>query len=246
MPHFFKDEIKGENFEITDEDARHIIKSLRMKKGEKLTFCDKYQMEYLCEITDFEREKVSLHILNKNICKAEPLINVTLFQALPKGDKMDFIVQKSVEIGAFEIVPIVTARCISRPDDKAISKKLIRWNKIAKEAAEQSGRGIIPKVLHVKDFKSIFSLLDNFDQNFVFYERGGFSLNKTLSNKSQKVSIIIGPEGGFEEDEIKQLEERKVIVSTLGNRILRAETAPLVALSNLIFLKENYPDLNFI
>jgi len=246
MPHFFKDEIKGENFEITGEDARHIIKSLRMKKGEKLTVCDKDQMEYLCEITDFEREKVSLHILNKNICKTEPLINVTLFQALPKGDKMDFIVQKSAEIGVFEIVPIVTARCISRPDDKAISKKLIRWNKIAKEAAEQSGRGMIPKVLHLKGFNKILSLLNDFDQTFVFYEKGGLSLHKTLSSKSKNVAIIIGPEGGFEEDEIKQLEERKVIVSTLGNRILRAETAPLVALSNLIFLKENYPDLNFI
>lgn len=240
MPRFFVDEIKSENFEISGEDAHHIVKSLRMKKGEKLTFCDKNQMEFNCEIVGFESEKVSLKVLSKNLCKTEPPLSITLFQALPKSDKMDFIVQKSVEIGVIEIVPIITSRCISRPDDKALQKKLIRWNKISKEASEQSGRGIIPKVQPLKSFQDVTLSLNEFDQTFVFYEKGGASLQRTLSPQSKKIAVIIGPEGGFEEREINELKEKGAIVSTLGKRILRAETAPLVALSNLIFLKENF------
>lgn len=243
MPRFFVDKIKSENIEIFGEDARHITKSLRMKKGEKLTICDKNQMEFNCEIKVIDGEKVSLKVLSKNLCETEPPLSITLFQALPKGDKMDLIIQKSVEIGAFEIVPILTSRCISRPDDKSIQKKLIRWNKISKEAAEQSGRGLIPKVQALKSFQEVSLSLNEFDQSFVFYEKGGDSLYKSLSNKSKKIAIIIGPEGGFEESEINELKEKGAIVSTLGKRILRAETAPLVALANLIFLKENF---NFI
>lgn len=240
MPRFFVDEIKSENFEIFGEDAKHIAKSLRMKKGEKLTICDKNQIEYLCEIIGFEAEKVLLKILSKSSCKTEPPLSITLFQALPKSDKMDFIVQKSVEIGAIKIVPILTSRCISRPDDKSFQKKLLRWNKIAKEAAEQSHRGIIPKVQKLISLKEFLPSLKDFDQSFVFYEKGGNSLKKTFLNESKKIAIIIGPEGGFEETEINDLKSHGAIVSTLGKRILRAETAPLVALSNLIFLKENF------
>ena len=239
MPRFFVDEIKSENFEIFGEDAKHISKSLRMKKGEKLIFCDKNQMEFNCEIKAIDGEKVSLKVLSKKLCETEPPLSVTLFQALPKSDKMDFIVQKSVEIGAVEIVPILTSRCISRPDQKSVQKKLIRWNKISKEAAEQSGRGLIPKVHALKSFHEVTLSLNEFDQSFVFYEKGGDSLHKTFLNESKKIAIIIGPEGGFEEIEINELKEKGAIVSTLGKRILRAETAPLVALSNLIFLKEN-------
>lgn len=240
MPRFFVDEIKSENFEIFGEDAKHIAKSLRMKKGEKLTICDKNQIEYLCEITGFEAEKVLLKILSKSSCETEPPLNITLFQALPKGDKMDFIIQKSVEIGVTKIIPILTSRCISRPDDKSIQKKLLRWNKISKEAAEQSGRGIIPKVQKLINLNELLLSLRDFDQSFVFYENGGDSLHKTLSHQSKKIAIIIGPEGGFEKTEIDELKKHGAIVSTLGKRILRAETASLVALSNLIFLKENF------
>lgn len=240
MPHFFKDKIIGENFEITGEDARHIIKSLRMKKGEKLTVCDKDKIEYNCEITGFEEEKVYLHVLNKKACETEPPLDITLFQALPKGDKMDFIVQKSVEIGVVEIVPTLTSRCISRPDDKSFQKKLFRWNKIAKEAAEQSRRGIIPKVQKLINLNNLCFQLSDFDQCFVFYEKGGSCLNNTWSTNSKKIAIIIGPEGGFDEKEIDELKKKGAIVSSLGKRILRTETAPLVALSNLIFLKENF------
>lgn len=239
MPRFFIDKIEGESLEIVGEDARHIIKSLRMKEGEQLIICDKNKIEYTCEIKGIERDSVFLRVLNQSACKNEPPVEITLFQALPKGDKMEYIIQKSVEIGATEIVPILTSRCVSRPDDKSIQNKLIRWNKIAKEAAEQSHRGLIPRVQKLKSLNEVTSLLSDFDQSFVFYEKGGESLHKASLKDSKKIAIIIGSEGGFEEKEVKELKDKGAKVSTLGNRILRTETASLVALSNIIFLKEN-------
>lgn len=239
MTKFFIDEIVDKNYVLTGEDALHAIKSLRMKVGEKITLCDKNQIDHICTIDNVEKEKIHL-IENFTVpCLAEPSINITLYQAMPKGDKMDSIMQKAVEIGVHDIVPVITNRCIVRPDEKSIDKKIMRWSKIAKQAAQQSQRGLIPKVYRPERLEHTLKFLKNFDKTFVFYENGGSPLKYNSIINCKNIGIFIGPEGGFTEQEIDLLKENNAIVSTLGNRILRTETAPLVALSTLIFISEN-------
>ena len=147
MPRFFVPPFSGEETAVTGEDGRHIARSLRMKVGEPLTLCDGVGTDYQCEITGFSGEKVWVRVLERAPSQSEPSIKVTVYQGIPKGDKMDAIVQKAVELGACEIVPVAMRRCVSRPDEKSAAKKTARWQKIADEAAKQSGRGILPQVL---------------------------------------------------------------------------------------------------
>ncbi|MDY4813748.1 MAG: RsmE family RNA methyltransferase, partial [Ruminococcus sp.] len=145
MPHFFVDEeIESSEYSLFGEDGRHIAKSLRMKQGENLTLCSPSGTVHNCVVEKVEGDFVGVRILSSEQSEAEPSVKVTLYQALPKGDKMEFIIQKAVEIGVTEIVPVISSRCVSRPDQKSLSKKLLRWQKIAKQAAMQSGRGIVP------------------------------------------------------------------------------------------------------
>ena len=154
MAWFFTEEIISEKFEIIGEDARHISKSLRMTKGEKLTMCTSDSKRHECEIVDFTADSVVVNVLSSTECEQEPSVKITLFMALTKGDKMDDIVQKSVELGVYDIVPVLTARCISRPDEKQIKKKIARWQKISDNAAQQSRRGIKPKVRDLVTLKT--------------------------------------------------------------------------------------------
>lgn len=227
MPRFFIDEAVVGTFRLVGEDAAHIAKSLRMRLGETLTLCHD-GVDYTCKIVDFEKNSVLVELVSVQSCEAEPKVAVTLFQGLPKGDKMDLIVQKAVEVGVSAIVPVVTKRCISRPDEKNLHKKVQRWQKIALEAAKQSGRGIVPKVLDVQDFPQAVTLGAQLEEAFLFYEAGGSPL-QTLLQQPKSVAIFIGPEGGFEEDEVKCAVEGGVSICSLGNRILRTETAAIVA-----------------
>ena len=147
MPHFFVDEeIESKEYSLFGEDGRHISKSLRMNKGESLTLCSPSGTVHNCVVEEISGDMVKVNVLSSKISEAEPDVKVTLYQALPKGDKMELIIQKAVEIGVSEIVPVISSRCVSRPDKKSLSKKTVRWQKIAKQAAMQSGRGIVPKV----------------------------------------------------------------------------------------------------
>jgi len=158
LPRFFvsDDNIYDGSIRIIGSDASHIMRSLRMVKGEKITVCDMKSTEYECVISDFDGNDVLLDIVSSGKGKTEPPYKVTLYQALPKSDKMETIIQKSVEAGVYAIVPFVSDRCISRPDEKGKLAKLERWNKIAESAAKQCGRGIIPKVLEITDRKAAF------------------------------------------------------------------------------------------
>lgn len=238
MIRFFVDEVKNNFFILDGENAKHAIKSLRIKIGEKLIICDKNQVDHICNVDKINENQVILSILEKKLNSSELNIKITLYQALPKGDKMDFIIQKAVELGAYEIVPILTKRCISRPDKKTIDKKIGRWQKIALESAKQSGRGIIPQIMPVLDLKNIEKNLINHDCNLLFYEGGGDRIENLLPSHVQNISIFIGPEGGFEDFEVQLLKEGGAKIATLGKRILRAETAPIAALSIISYLLE--------
>ena len=236
MPWFFIDsEINSEKFNIEGENARHISKSLRMKKGEELTLVTPEGIQHDCVIEESSGELVGVKVSDSKPCENEPDTEAVLYQALPKGDKMERIIQKCVELGIKRIVPFISARCVSRPDKKSLAKKQIRWNKIAREAAQQSRRGIIPEVRETLSFKEAVADSKNNDMNLIFYELGGKSIRTILKNRPKSVGFFVGSEGGFEEKEVELALENGIEAATLGKRILRAETAPIAALSIIMY-----------
>lgn len=239
MAWFFTNEISGDIFEIEGEDARHISKSLRMKVGESLTLCTLDGRRHECEITAFSTDSVTVKVLSSTICEQEPSVEITLFMALTKGDKMDDIVQKSVELGVYEIVPVLTARCISRPDEKQIKKKVQRWQKISDNAASQSRRGIIPQVKDMMTLKEASDVCNSFDKAIVFYECGGEKLRDIIDEDIKTLAMFVGSEGGFEESEIDILKANGVTPTTLGTRILRAQTAPIAGIAAVMYQTKN-------
>lgn len=241
MAWFFVDtEIITDLYSIEGETARHIAKSLRMSIGEALTLVTPSAVQVECIIQDICDNQVTVQILSTKNCENEPSSKVALYQALPKGDKMDYIIQKSVELGVTKIIPVISARCISRPDEKSLKKKQIRWQKIAKEAAQQSRRGIIPTVENALTFKQAIAQLESEAENIIFYECGGKSVKDILSDAPTDINIFIGSEGGFEQQEVDLVINKGGNSATLGKRILRAETAPLAALSVIMFQTGNF------
>lgn len=241
MPRFFVDfpcKI-GEKAIITGEDARHIAKSLRMKEGEMLELCDGNGMDYSCEIDSFAGGDVVVNVFCAAPNSTEPSTFVTLIQSLPKADKMDSVMQKAVETGASRMIPVLSMRCISRPDAKSAAKKVERWQKIASEAAKQCGRGILPQVDPVTDFRKAVEEAAHDGEVVLFYEGGGEPLTKIVSPKTRRLSIVIGPEGGFAPEEVEFAKSLGVKTATLGPRILRTETAPIAALSAIMLLTGN-------
>ncbi|HHW45613.1 MAG TPA: 16S rRNA (uracil(1498)-N(3))-methyltransferase [Clostridiales bacterium] len=238
MPRFFNPEIK-QYPAITGADADHISKSLRMRKGESLTVCDTKGTDYLCEIIDFKPGKVFLKILSSAPTVSEPGIQVTLYQCLPKADRFEYVIQKSVELGIHRIVPVLSERCVSRPDKGAAEKKLLRWQRIADEAAGQSGRGILPQVTKLISFEQCVSELKAYDLPLLFYESGGEPLRGLVTPGFGTAAIVIGPEGGFSEREVELAVQNGAKTATLGKRILRTDTAPVAALTALLLLTGN-------
>jgi len=239
LPRFFISHEIDESYTLTGESASHAIKSLRMQTGETLTLCSPSSTDYLCEIVSVSKDCADVRLLSKQPCQNEPDVKITLYQGLPKGDKLDFTVMKAVETGVCEIVPVITARSISRPDAKASEKKLERLQKIALEAAMQCGRGIIPTVKPIISFSESLKSFGQHEMPIVFYEMGGQRLAEIMTKKYSDIAIFIGPEGGFEPDEIASLVSKGAKKATLGNRILRTETAPIVAVSALMFITGN-------
>ena len=256
MPRFFisnpEKSIYNGKITIDGEDAIHISRSLRMKVGEKITVSDFYGKEYSCEISMFTPDSVILDILSEKMCESEPNVKVKIFQALPKGDKMDTVIQKCTELGACEFIPVITSRCISRPDSKSAAKKCERWQKIASEAAKQCGRGIIPTVFPLTEFDVALDKMAECDLAVMCYEcEDGFSLKayieKAISNGKIEInskvpvtfSVFIGPEGGISPHEAQSAKELGINLVGLGKRILRTETAPLFAVSAIMLLSGN-------
>ena len=234
MDWFFAENI-GQTHLITGEDAVHITKSLRMSVGEVITLCDSKKIEHLCMIERITPDGVLVKVVSENECLNEPTVDVTLFAALTKGDKMETVIQKAVEIGVHSVVPVLTDRCVSRPDSKSAAKKQQRYQKIAYQAAMQSRRGVIPEVHEIIELKKATEMLGDFDRAIMFYEGGGMPLKKIIMPSDKKIAVFTGCEGGFEESEAELLTNHGAVTATLGKRILRAETAPLTALSIIMF-----------
>ncbi|MBQ8568376.1 MAG: 16S rRNA (uracil(1498)-N(3))-methyltransferase [Oscillospiraceae bacterium] len=242
MPRFFAEEnnISENSIHITGSDARHISYSLRMKKGERITFC-REGTEYLCTITDITETDVYCHIDETLPSDCEPDVRLTIYQALPKSDKMELIIQKTVELGAFRIVPFISKRCVSRPDDKSAAKKQLRWQRIAEEAAKQSGRGIIPRVSPILSFEDMLKELEQNKKKLICYENGGISLTEAdISDKCSDIAVVIGAEGGFERAEVDKASEKGAVPIWLGKRILRCETCPIAVTSVIMSMTGNF------
>lgn len=236
-PRFFGDN-DGRTGWLHGEDAKH-ISVLRLVRGDLVILCDNQNNDFLCKIWSVEKDLVELRILKQQKNEAAPNVEITLFQCLPKSDKMDFIVQKSTELGAVEIVPVISKRCVSRPDEKSALKKVSRWEKIALEAAKQCGGGKIPSIGKLLDFKTAVSEYSKVGQGILFYEGGGQRLNNLPLRNIEKFGVFIGSEGGFESEEAQFAENSGFFIATLGKRILRCETAPITALSVLLNLTGN-------
>ena len=237
MAWFFSDGVALPIHTITGEDARHISRSLRMKVGEELTVCDSQGVRHDGVIEAINGDDVTVRITNSRPCENEPDVRVTLYQALAKGEKNEFIIQKAVELGAARIVPVMTSRCVSRPDEKSAKKKIERWNKIALAAAMQSRRGIVPVVEPIMSFENAARKAGN--TALICYELGGVPIGKTDQISGREISLFIGSEGGFEQSEVDLILSLGGSAVTLGSRILRAETAPLAALSVIMYLTGN-------
>lgn len=238
MPKFFDDSFSPEHPLLTGEHLRHIGYALRMRTGEQLTVCS-CGTDYLCEIEAVSPDAVTLHILSAEPCCTEPTVSVTLFQALPKSDKLEQIIQKTVELGITEIVPVLTRRCISRMSAAEFEKKRARFQKIAQAAAQQSGRGIIPQIAPLHTLEQAAERMQKIEVPVVLYEtEGGISFSEVRAD-ARSYGLCIGSEGGFDPEEIALLEQHGVQSVWLGKRILRCETAPVTALSVLMFRTGN-------
>lgn len=229
---------------IAGDDYNHIHNVLRLKKREEILLCDNGEKEYLCSILGYDTEegKVLLDIVDVFGNARELPSKITLFQGYPKGDKMETIIQKAVELGAFEIVPVMMKRCVVKLDDKKASKKIERLNSIALSAAKQSKRGCIPEVLSVKTMKEAVEYAKEMDYILLPYENAeGMKSSKQMIKNAvgkKKIGIFIGPEGGFEPSEVELIESIGGKTVSLGHRILRTETAGMTVLSLLMFLLE--------
>ena len=235
MPRFFVDNplAVGQTATLTGADARHLAGALRVTVGEPITLCDGAGTDYACTVAAVERESVFLSVDAATPTEAEPTLAVTLYMGLPKGDKMELIIQKAVELGVTAIVPVATARSIVRLDSKDGAKKQQRWQKIAAEAAGQSGRGMIPAVEAPISWKQALARFET-ENALLCYERGGQPIGQLVSPNHTALSLVVGPEGGFDPAEVEAVTAAGGRIATLGKRILRCETAPLAALAVLM------------
>ena len=240
MPRFFIDDRpQGELYTLTGENAHHAGRVLRPRPGETLTLCDGAGTDFDCTVEQAEKDEVVCRVQAVHPSETEPRQDMTLFMALPKGDKMDFIVQKAVECGACEVVPFISKRCVSRPDAKQLAKKTERWQRIAYEAAKQCGRGIIPQVGSTIDISKIPALISPENTGILFYECAETPLREAVGEFTRNIDIVIGSEGGFEQSEAEKLIAAGLKCASLGKRILRCETAPIAAISVLMNMTGN-------
>lgn len=238
MVRFFvtSEELQQDFLVLTGENADH-AKVLRLKSGEEVLVCDGQGNECQCVISDVSPGQISLVVKSRGQSQTEAAVEVSVYMAFPKGDKLEHVIQKATELGASQIVAFPSARCVSRPDAKSLQKKLERWQKIAASAAEQSGRGKIPQVTVVESFTKAVQQATQADLAILFYENErATTLKMALESGSYRsVSLLTGPEGGLEQREVEQAKTAGMHICTLGSRILRCETAPLCALSAVMY-----------
>lgn len=221
---------------LTGENAVH-ANVLRLKNGEQVLVCDGDGNECVCVVSDISRDQVCLVVKSRQCSQTEACVDVRVYIAFPKGDKLEHVIQKATELGASSIIAFPSSRCVSKPDEKSLRKKLERWQKIAASAAEQSGRGRIPEVRVVSGIEAAMKDALRAEKVILFYEN---EKAKTLAmalkcSTFSSISIMTGPEGGLDEKEVNRARELGMEICTLGSRILRCETAPLCALSAIMY-----------
>lgn len=248
MPKFFvnSEQINNNEIKIIGNDVNHIKNVLRLSINDKIKICDKDEhVNYNCRISNIDNEYVITQIIDEEESNVETKTHIHVFQGLPKGDKLEFIIEKLTEIGVKELTPVAMKRSVVKLQEKDKQKKMVRWNKIAEVAAKQSGRDEILKINDVINYKNIFNYLKDYDIVLLAYEKEEkLTLKKALSKldktKENKVAVLIGPEGGFDDIEIEQAKQNSLVnIITLGKRILRTETAPLVISSNILYELED-------
>lgn len=245
MYQFFVEDtaITGDEIWITGRDVNHIKNVLRMKPGERVRISGKSSNSYFCELAEIGEERIRARIRSEDIRGTELSNRIILFQGLPKSDKMEWIIQKSVELGAAAVVPVAMKNCVVKLDDKRAEAKGKRWQQIAESAAKQSKRSVIPEVLPLMHYREAVSYAAELDIKLVPYEneRGMTATREAVEAilPGMSVGIFIGPEGGFAPEEIALARECGMRTVSLGKRILRTETAGLAALTILMYHLEN-------
>lgn len=238
MTRFFvsADDLKTDSVTLTGDNAAH-AKVLRIKPGEEVLVCDGQGNECVCTVDACTKNEVFLSVKERLVSESEASVHVCVYVGFPKADKLEHVIQKATELGAAEIVAFPSARCVSKLDEKSLSKKIERWQKIAASAAEQSGRGRIPVVVVLSSFAEALKRSLEADKSILFYENeSATTLHMALEGQCfRSISLITGPEGGFEELEVTQAARSGIQICTLGKRILRCETAPLCALSAVMY-----------
>ena len=244
MYRFFveKYQIHDGRVDITGEDVNHIRNVLRMRPGEEVLISTGDEWEYTCAIERLEEDRVTLRVEDASRPGRELASKIWLFQCLPKGDKMETVIQKAVELGAYTVVPVASSRCVVKLDERRAAQKAVRWNAIAEAAAKQSKRLIIPEVRGVMRFRDALEAAADLDVKLIPYERqDGMEGTRKILNAirpGQSVAVMIGPEGGFYDAEVQLAREHGFEPVTLGKRILRTETAGMTMLSILMYLLE--------
>lgn len=242
MHHFFvrPEQISGKEAYIEGPDWNHAANVLRVRPGEQVLLSAGEDWDYLCTVREVDRtgQRVLLSVLEENRDIRELPVKISLYQGLPKSDKMELIIQKAVELGAARVIPVETARCVVKLDRKKAESKRSRWQAISESAAKQSGRSVIPEVAMPMSFAAALKEAADSDIRLIPYENAeGMERTRRILESvvpGQKIAVFIGPEGGFEETEIRQAEEAGFEAVTLGKRILRTETAGFVVLSLLM------------
>ncbi|NLB80232.1 MAG: 16S rRNA (uracil(1498)-N(3))-methyltransferase [Clostridiaceae bacterium] len=236
MPRFFvaKNQIAKDGAVIVGTDVKHISNVLRMTCGEQITLCDGEGFDYTAVIENISKTQINVKLTDKQKSLAEPDINIVLYQAVPKNAKMEYIIQKCTELGVAEIVPVISKRCIARSPEK-----YTRWQKIAQEAAKQSGRAIIPQVAQAIHFSEAVLQMSKAETAIMFYEQEQKTgLKDVIGNgEFSQIAILIGPEGGFEPAEVLFAQQNNIHIVTLGKRILRTETAAAAVIPIIMYIK---------
>lgn len=237
---FFDDEIiDNGTFTVTDDKHNHISRVLRMSVGERAVFCDGNMTDYVCELVLCTKTSSVFRVVKSGVNTTEPSTHITVFQCLPKGEKLDDMVKRCVQFGAYSIVPVLSKRCVVRLDKKGAAKKVERLNKIARSSAMQSMRGIIPRVCDMVDFDTAIDMMKAYDSAYLCYE----DEHKLVINKAvlsgDNVAVLVGPEGGIDPSEAELAVKNGIGCVSLGRRILRTEDAAAFAIPIILSLTDN-------
>ena len=241
MSKFFvnSNQIKDNKAILVGENANHIKNVLRMKEDDELSISDENGKTYICNIQEIEQDKVACNVLKEDLNNVETICSLEIFQGLPKADKLEHIIQKCTELGVKEITPVAMKRCVVKLDKKSEVAKVRRWQKIAESASKQSNRNAVAKINNPISMQNLVDKAKEYDILIVPYEKETKTKLKTVlqnfTKKTNKIGVVIGPEGGFEEQEIKALEEAGGKIVTLGSRILRTETVATVIASIVLY-----------